>query len=332
MKILKTNHGLVRLPAFMPVATKGVARNLSPQDLKAVGVEIILANVYHLWQRPGIEIIKKAGGLHKFMNWSSPILTDSGGYQAFSLAKFRRLLPAGIEFHSELDGQKIFLTPEKVIKAQKDLGVDIAMALDVNTPYPCSRQEAAKAVALTSGWARIARQQKLNPGQKLFAIIQGSVFRDLRLTSAKELLALNFDGYAIGGECQAKGKKELYKVLDWVCPLLPKNKPIYLMGIGRPEDIKTAIKAGVNMFDCAAPTREARHGRIYLRQKKFINLTNKKYQTDFSPLDKNCTCSTCQNFTRSYIHHLFKIKEGLVYRLASVHNLKFLLDAVKKTA
>jgi queuine tRNA-ribosyltransferase len=330
MNKLSTNHGEINLPVFMPVATRGSVRNVSPEELEEVGAEIILSNTYHLIERPGVEIIKKAGGLHKFMNWNGPILTDSGGYQVFSLSKFRKIFEDGVEFRSQYDGSKVVLTPESVIKAQKDLGVDIAMVLDVNTKYGCSWEEASEAVRLTTKWAGMARKVKMNPGQKMFGIIQGSVFRDLREKSVKELLELDFDGYAIGGECQADGEKKLNEVLDWVVPMLPKDKPVYLMGIGNPKDIKDAVKRGVNMFDCVMPTREARHGRIYLSEKKRINITNAKFKKDFRPLSKKCGCYTCKNFSRAYVHHLFRVKEGLGLRLASLHNLFFLLDFVKQ--
>ncbi|MFH1392297.1 MAG: tRNA guanosine(34) transglycosylase Tgt [bacterium] len=323
MKKFQTNHGLINFPAFMPVATRGAVKNISSGELKSIGAEIILSNTYHLMQRPGIDIIKKAGGLHKFMNWDGPILTDSGGFQVFSLSKFRKIRENGVEFMSEIDGKKYFLTPEKVIEMQKDLGVDIAMVLDVCTPYPCAYQEAKEAVRLTIKWAK--KSKILNFKSKIFAIIQGSVYKDLREKCAEELVKLDFDGYAIGGMAGEK----LYQVLDWTCPLLPKNKPIYLMGIGRPKDIIKAVKAGVDMFDCVAPAREARHGRLYISENKTINILNQKYQKDFRPISKNCDCPACQNYSRAYIRHLLSIQEGLGMRLATLHNLNFILKLVK---
>ncbi len=324
MRQLQTNHGVINFPAFMPVATRGAVKYISAEELKNIGTEIILSNIYHLMQIPGINIIKKAGGLHKFMNWPGPILTDSGGFQVFSLAKFRKIRENGVEFQSEIDGKKYFLTPKKVIQMQKDLDVDIAMMLDVCTPYPCSYEEAEEAVRLTIKWAK--KSKILNLKSKIFGIIQGSVYRDLRKQCAQELVKLNFDGYAIGGMAGDK----LYQVLDWTCPLLPKDKPIYLMGIGRPKDIKYAVKLGVDMFDCVAPAREARHGRIYLTNNKTINLLNKKYQKDFEPISKNCDCPACQNYSRAYIRHLLSIQEGLGMRLATLHNLRFILKLVER--
>jgi len=315
MDKLLTNHGKINFPAFMPVATKGAVKNISPEELKNIGAEIILANIYHLLQRPGIEIIKKAGGLHKFMGWDGPILTDSGGFQVFSLAKFRKIHENGVEFMSEIDGKRYFLTPEKVIQMQKDLGVDIAMVLDVCTPYPCSYKEAEKAVGLTIKWAK--KSQNKSSKLQTFAIVQGSTYKDLREKCVKELVKLNFDGYAIGGMCGEK----LYQVLDWTCPLLPKGKPIYLMGIGRPKNIKEAVKRGVDMFDCVAPAREARHGRIYVSTNKYINIQNQKYAKHFSPI---------AGITKAYLHHLFKIQEPLGMRLATLHNLNFILGLVKR--
>lgn len=315
MKSFKTKHGIINFPAFMPVATKGAIKNIAPDELKKIGAEIILSNAYHLMQRPGIDLIKKAGGLHKFMDWDGPILTDSGGFQVFSLAKFRKICEDGVEFMSEIDGKKYFLTPENVIQMQKDIGIDIAMVLDVCTPYPCSYEEAKEAVRLTIKWAKKSKNIKLKA--KIFAIIQGSVYKDLRLKCVEELAKLNFDGYAIGGMCGEK----LYQVLNWTCPMLPKDKPIYLMGIGRPKDIIKAVRAGVDMFDCVAPTREARHGRLRISENKTINILNQKYKRDFSPI---------AGTTKAYLHHLFKIQEPLGMRIASLHNLRFVLNLMNK--
>jgi len=325
MNSILTKHGAIQFPVFMPVATRGALKNVSPDELKDLNAQIILSNTYHLMQRPGIAVIKKAGGLHKFMGWDKPILTDSGGYQVFSLSKLRKIYENGVEFRSEVDGKKYFLTPESVIQMQKDLGVDIAMILDVCTPYPCSYEEAERAVRLTTKWAQKSKKIKTKD-QKVFAIIQGSVYQDLRMQSIKELVKLDFDGYAIGGE----STPELCKVLDWICPNLPKNKPIYLMGIGDPKHVKYAVNLGVNMFDCVAPAREARHGRLYLSENKFINIQNQKYKKDFKPISKKCDCYTCKNFTRAYLRHLFMTSEGLGMRLATLHNLKFIINFTEK--
>lgn len=309
MNSLSTKHGMIHFPAFMPVATRGSIKGVLAKELPA---EIILSNIYHLMQRPGIELIKKSGGLHKFINWDGPILTDSGGFQVFSLSKFRKLHENGVEFQSELDGRKYFLTPERVIEMQTDIGVDIAMVLDVCTPYPCPRAQAEQAVRLTTKWARRSKSD-----QTTFAIIQGSIYKDLRERSVRELLELDFDGYAIGGECQ----RELYKVLDWVCPLLPEDKPIYLMGIGKPKDIEEAVKRGVNMFDCVLPSREARHGRLYVSENKYINILNTNFKDDFSEI---------AGVSKAYLHHLFKIQDPLALRLATLHNIRFILDFVSQ--
>lgn len=314
MNKFSTNHGDIRFPAFMPVATRGSIKGVLAKEINA---EIILSNIYHLMQRPGIDVIKKAGGLHKFMGWDKPILTDSGGFQVFSLGKLRKIYEDRVEFISELDGRNVLLTPENVIKMQKDIGVDIAMVLDVCTPYPCSYEEAEQAVRITTNWAKKSKKIKLNKGQKAFAIIQGSVYKDLRERSIKELLELDFDGYAIGGECQ----RELYDVLDIICPLMPKNKPLYLMGIGKPKDIKEAVKRGVNMFDCVLPSREARHGRLYISENKYINITNQKYKNDFSEI---------AGVSKAYLHHLFKTKDPLAMRLATLHNIDFVLRFMKR--
>jgi len=377
---LYLNKGVVQTPCFMPVATRGVLKSLCPDDLKKIGVQIILANTYHLMQRPGIEIIKKAGGLHKFMNWPKPILTDSGGFQVFSLGKFRKIRESGVEFRSEIDGQRYFLTPEKVIKIQKNLGVDIAMVLDICTKYPCSREEAEQAVRLTTKWAslslrgatfgsdaaiseskgnsvyrdcfarpkRRARNDKKAP--LIFAIIQGSTYKDLREKSIKELTLLNFDGYALGGECG----KDLYKTIDWTLHKLPENKPRYLMGIGKPDNIVESVKRGADMFDCVMPARLARHGVVFTWDKKAklkkalqsridkaqffkhqlnfykkIKITHAEYSDNLKPLDEKCECYTCKNFTRSYVHHLFRIKDPLSMRLTTIHNLKFWMEMME---
>ncbi len=345
-------HGIVKTPCFMPVATRGALKGLTSDELELINTQIILANTYHLMQRPGIGLIKQAKGLHKFMNWQKPILTDSGGFQVFSLGKFRKIMESGIEFRSEINGCKYFLTPEKVIKMQINLGVDIAMVLDVCTPYPCSYEETEKAVRLTTKWARQVKNMSTKK-TRIFAIIQGSTYQDLREKSIKELSALDFPGYAIGGECQ----KELYKVLDWTVHLMPKNKPRYLMGVGKPENIVESVKRGVDMFDCVIPARLARHGVVFcwhgkrrhelvqalksapVKGEAFahkmhfyskIHITNSKFKTEHEPINKNCKCYSCKNFTRSYINHLFKIKDPLGARLATIHNLKFFMEMMKE--
>ena len=434
---LRTKTGVIKTPVFMPIATKGAVKSLTPDDLKALDANLSLGNTYHLWLRPGIEVIKKAGGLHKFMNWDGSILTDSGGYQVFSLGEkvsARQLLSAGaglsshsspvsprvlrggtapgfaqsppqprgpvgnvkitdrgVEFRDPYGGKKYFLTPEKSIEIQLVLGSDIIMVLDECPPYPASREQVEKAVARTTAWAMRCKKyfdRKIHPippfskeGEKkiplfgkgrlggisrplLFGIIQGGVYKDLRQQNAKELLKIGFDGYAIGGVAVGEPRKYLWQVLSWVLPLLPQDKPRYLMGLGKPEEIVGAVSAGIDMFDCVIPTREARHGRLYkwhtnlslrvpprncgagrsnlvgsprslrslvmtLGKKKFyetLQIKNAKFTKDLKPLDEQCDCYTCQKYTRAYLNHLFRTAESLALRLATIHNLKFYLD------
>jgi len=347
---LKTNHGAIKTPFFMPIATKAAVKNLIPEELKDLGAEIILSNTYHLFLKPGNELIKKAGGLHQFMNWSGPILTDSGGFQVFSLSQLRKITNEGVEFRSEIDGRKIFLTPEKAIQIQLDLGSDIIMSFDECIGWPCQKEEARKAVKRTTEWAIRGRKYfdsqiknlklKTKNLPLLFGIIQGGTHKDLREESAREIINLDFDGYAIGGLAVGEPSQEMFKVLNYLVSLLPENKPRYLMGVGKPEQIVKAVKCGVDMFDCVIPTREARHGKLYkfsilnsqFSNKKFyeeINIRNAKYQKDFKPIDKNCQCYACQNYSRAYLRHLFMTNESLGLRLATIHNLKFYLELMK---
>ncbi|EKD95555.1 MAG: hypothetical protein ACD_24C00450G0001 [uncultured bacterium] len=364
---IKTAHGVIKTPFFLPIATKGSIKAVTPEEISYLGAEIILANTYHLYLRPGLTVIKKAGGLHKFMNWSGGILTDSGGFQVFSLARFRKITAKGVEFKDNISGKKHLFTPEKAIKIQKDLGSDIMMVLDECTPYPCSKEYAKKSMALTTLWAERGKRQHVARGtwqtaqdkSLLFGIVQGSIFKDLRIKHAKELVKMNFDGYAIGGLAVGEPVKKMYKVLDWVIPFLPEDKPRYLMGVGKPEQIVEAIKKGIDMFDCVIPTRNARHGLLYIwnsrvgrvvstRQKtkaglgttqltllgeKFyeeLRIRQSKYKKDIKPLDPNCDCYTCKNYSRAYLRHLFVSEEPLYLRLATIHNLKFYLDLMKK--
>jgi len=299
--------------------------------------------------------MKKAGGLHKFMNWPRAILTDSGGYQIFSLAKQRKITEDGAIFRSHIDGQKFTLTPELALEIQKNLGSDIAMVLDVCAPYPCSRDEAEEAVRLTTKWAERSRSYGLKKkslsnspfqkgrGQLMFGIVQGGVYKDLRLKSAEELVDLNFDGYAVGGLAVGEPRKKMYKILDYVVPKLPRNVPHYLMGVGQPEEIIEAVRRGIDMFDCVLPTRNARHGLIYVFKEKAgdfrpryagfyktLHITNEKFKNDFSPIDKNCSCHTCKNYTRAYLRHLFSAGEPLAARLATIHNVHFYLELMRK--
>ncbi|HRY52836.1 MAG TPA: tRNA guanosine(34) transglycosylase Tgt [Candidatus Portnoybacteria bacterium] len=343
---LTTRNGVIQTPFFMPIATKGAVKSLAPEDLKALGAQIILGNTYHLWLRPGTEIIKKAGDLHKFMNWPGPILTDSGGYQVFSLGEkikkgFVKLSDEGVEFRDPIDGQKYWLTPEKSVEIQLALGSDIIMVLDECPPYPASREQVERAVKRTTEWAARCKKyfdkkvSKKKNRPLLFGIVQGGVHKDLRQQSAQELLAIGFDGYAIGGVAVGEPRKYLKTVLEAVLPLLPQDKPRYLMGLGKPEEIVAAVEAGIDMFDCVIPTREARHGKLYIKNSgakgfyKTINILNSKFAKDFTPLDKSCGCYSCANFTRAYLHHLFKVGEPLSLRLATIHNLKFYLGLME---
>ncbi len=332
---LKTAHGIIATPFFMPIATKAAVKNLTTNEVKELKSSIILSNTYHLYLTPGIEVIKKAGGLHKFMNWSGAILTDSGGFQVFSLSKIRKILPQGVEFRSHLDGSKHLLTPQKVLEIQKNIGSDIAMILDVCPPSTASYKEVAEAVAITTKWAKVAKRtiklKKFNKIKQLrFAIIQGGIFKDLRLKSLQDLIKFDFDGYAIGGLAVGETNQEMYQVLDYLTPQMPEDKPRYLMGVGTPENIVEAIKRGIDMFDCVIPTREARHGRIYLRVKKglnngfykTINITNAKYKNDFSPINN----SNLKQYSKAYLHHLFKTGEPLGMRLATINNIWFYLN------
>ncbi|MEK7618917.1 MAG: tRNA guanosine(34) transglycosylase Tgt [Patescibacteria group bacterium] len=345
--IVHTPHGNFATPAFMPIATRGSVKHLTPLELKTLGAEIILSNTYHLFQRPGLEVLKKQKGLHAFMGWDGPILTDSGGYQVFSLSKMRKLSDDGVTFQSEIDGSRIHLTPESVIDAQLTIGSDIIMVLDECPPWPCDRAYAKKSLDLTLSWAarskahfeKRMRQKKISPSKRplLFGIVQGSTFKDLREISAKSLVEIGFDGYAIGGLAVGEPPVKRLKALEWSISHLPADKPRYMMGVGRPEDIVAAVKRGVDMFDCVIPTREARHGRLYISKNKpsekvfyaAINIKSEVYKNDDRPLDKNCPCQSCFTVSRAYLRHLFSVGEPLACRLATVHNLHFYLKLMR---
>ncbi|MBN1258382.1 tRNA guanosine(34) transglycosylase Tgt [Candidatus Peregrinibacteria bacterium] len=319
---LKTAHGKAETPFFMTIATAGAVKGLLPEEVRELGGQVLLGNTYHLHLRPGEDTVKKAGGLHKFMNWDGPILTDSGGYQVFSLSKIRKLKQDGVEFQSHLDGKKIFLTPEKAIDIQKKLGSDIMMCLDVCPPYPAKRKEVEEAVAYTSDWAVKCKKAKGKSKNLLFAIVQGGMHADLREKSAEELIKIDFDGYAIGGLSVGEPNKLMYKVLDSTVPLLPSNKPRYLMGVGTPEDILNAVERGIDMFDCVLPTRNARHGYLYT-SRGVVRIKNEKYKNDMKPLDPDCGCYTCKNFSKAYLRHLVMAGEILGLRLCTLHNVAF---------
>jgi queuine tRNA-ribosyltransferase len=327
-------HGAVETPIFMPVGTQGTVKTLSPLELKEIGSQIILGNTYHLYLRPGQDLIRDAGGLHKFVSWDRPILTDSGGYQVFSLAELNKIKQEGVRFQSHLDGSYHEFTPESVINSQRCLGSDIMMVLDECTAYPCSLNEAIQSNELTLNWAKRSLQafqtseSLYGYEQTLFAIVQGSTYEVVRRQSANELVAMDFPGYAIGGLSVGEPKSDMYEMTSVCTSVLPENKPRYLMGVGKPEDLVESIERGIDMFDCVMPTRNARKGSVFTRFGPLV-VKNATYKNDFRPIDPECECYTCLNFSRAYIRHLFKAGEILGMRLASLHNLYFYLQLVQ---
>ncbi|MDG2252509.1 MAG: tRNA guanosine(34) transglycosylase Tgt [Methylophilaceae bacterium] len=317
-----TAHGKINTPVFMPVGTYGAVKSISPSELEKSNFEIILGNTFHLWLRPGLDIINKHQGLHKFINWDRPILTDSGGFQVWSLGKMRKITQQGVTFRSPINGDKCFMGPEKSMEIQKILNSDIAMIFDECTPYPATFEEAEKSMKLSLEWAYRSKSEFQTNPNALFGIIQGGMFKDLRLDSIKELIKVDFDGYAIGGLSVGEPKDEMNKIVEFIAPMMPKDKPRYLMGVGTPEDLVFSIGHGVDMFDCVMPTRNARNGWLFTRRGD-IKIKNAKYRDDLMPIDPDCDCYTCQNFSRSYLHHLFKIGEMLGSRLNTLHNLFF---------
>jgi queuine tRNA-ribosyltransferase len=323
-----TAHGTFQTPAFMPVGTYGAVKSISPEVLNSINAEIILSNTYHLMERPGVEIIKLNGGLHNFMSWDKPILTDSGGYQVFSLAKKRKITEEGIEFNSALNGNKLFLNPEKCMDLQLSYGVDIAMVLDECTPYPAELSVAEKSMHLSLRWAQRSRDAFQSDNSSLFGIIQGGVHKELRQESLEKLIEIEFEGYAIGGLSVGEPKADLEKITNYIAPLMPENKPRYLMGVGTPLDIVKAVESGVDMFDCVIPTRHARNGYLYTSD-GVVKIRNSIHKNSTEKLDKNCDCYTCSNFSRSYLHHLDKTKEMLGSTLQTIHNLYFYLNLMR---
>jgi len=329
-----TDHGTIPTPVFMPVGTQGTVKAVTQKVLKEeIQSPIILANTYHLYLRPGTEVLEKAGGLHKFMNWERSILTDSGGFQIYSLSELRKLKSDGVIFRSHLDGSEHLFTPEKVIEIERSIGSDIMMPLDECTPYPCDYDYAKKSKELTSQWAILNKEafEKSEPlyghKQALFGIVQGSVYKELRESSARDLIKLDFDGYSIGGLAVGEPADKMYEIVDFTTGILPNEKPRYLMGVGRPENILESIERGVDMFDCVMPTRNARNAYLFTSN-GIVSIRNAKYKDDFSSLDENCGCYTCQNFTKAYLRHLFIAKEILALELATIHNLSFYRDLV----
>ena len=323
------NHGDVQTPAFMPVGTYGTVKGMLPRDIEAIGADIILGNTFHLWLRPGTEVIDKFGGLHQFMHWDKPILTDSGGFQVFSLGAMRKITEEGVHFKSPIDGAKVFLSPEKSMQIQYSLNSDIVMQFDECTPYPATHDEARKSLELSLRWGQrcLDEHKQLGSTNALFGIIQGSMYEDLRRQSLEGLLGIGFDGYAIGGLSVGEPKDEMMEVLDYIPDLMPAHKPRYLMGVGKPEDIVEAVRRGVDMFDCVMPTRNARNGHYFvtgdLDNAGIVRIRNSQYRYDERPLDSECDCYTCQNFSRAYLYHLNKCKEMLGAQLATIHNLRY---------
>ena len=319
---LTFERGTIETPAFMPVGTYGTVKAMTPEELTGIGAEIILGNTFHLMLRPGTEIIRKHGDLHDFMHWQKPILTDSGGFQVYSLAKMRKITEQGVIFNSPVNGDKIELTPEYSMQIQKDLGSDIVMIFDECTPYPATEKEAMESMQLSLRWAGRCKTAHEGNSSALFGIVQGGMYEELRNESVEGLTSLGFDGYAIGGLSVGEPMEERNQVLDFTVPTLPTDKPRYLMGLGKPEDIVEAVRRGIDMFDCVIPTRHARTGFLYTT-KGILKIRNSKYQDDIRPIDEKCQCYTCKNYSRSYLRHLDKCGEILGARLNTIHNLYY---------
>ncbi|WP_411686732.1 tRNA guanosine(34) transglycosylase Tgt [Acinetobacter indicus] len=322
---LTLEHGVVETPVFMPVGTYGTVKGMLPRDIEDIQAQIILGNTFHLYLRPGLDVIKEHGGLHEFMKWDKPILTDSGGFQVFSLGAMRKIKEEGVTFRSPIDGSKVFLSPEISMEIQKVLNSDIVMIFDECTPYPATHEEAQKSLQLSLRWAKRCKEHHHNVLENknaLFGIIQGGMYEDLRDESLNGLLEVGFDGYAIGGLSVGEPKEEMIKVLDYLPNKMPEDKPRYLMGVGKPEDIVEGIRRGVDMFDCVMPTRNARNGHYFVTD-GLVRIRNSKYRHDQSPLDPHCDCYTCKNFTRAYLFHLEKCGEMLGSMLGTIHNLRY---------
>jgi len=324
-----TDHGRLETPVFMPVGTSGAIKGISPGEAKDLGVEIVLSNTYHLYLRPGHKLIENMGGLHRFMNWSGPILTDSGGFQVYSLSKLRTISPDGVTFRSHLDGSTHFLGPEKVMEIQRSLGADIIMAFDECTPSGAEHDYVRDSVKLTEQWARQCLEEGKKNGQGLFGIVQGGVYPELREMSAKGLVSMGFDGYALGGLSVGEDKHTRERVIKTTMEFLPKEKPAYLMGVGTPEDIMESVKMGVDMFDCVLPTRNARNGMLFTNKGKLV-IKNARYAQDSSPIEEGCGCYTCSHYSRAYLRHLFLSKEILSFRLNTIHNLYYYTHFMKE--
>lgn len=328
--VVHTPHGSFETPVFMPVGTQATVKGMSPDELKEIEARIILSNTYHLYMRPGNKLIREAGGLHSFMNWDRPILTDSGGFQVFSLSDLRNIKEEGVVFKSHIDGSKHLFTPELAIEIQNDLGSDIIMSFDECTPYPADYDYAKKSLERTTRWAQRCKQAHTNTDkQALFGIVQGGMFPDLRQQSAKELMEIDFPGYSIGGLSVGEPAEDMYRMLECTVPVLPENKPRYLMGVGSPDYLVEGAIRGIDMFDCVLPTRNGRNGTVMTSRGRII-VRDAKYARDFSPIDPDCDCYACKNFSRAYIRHLLKAQEVLGIRLTTWHNIKFLINLMKK--
>jgi queuine tRNA-ribosyltransferase len=318
---LRFPRGVVETPAFMPVGTYGTVKGMTPKDVEEIGAHIILGNTFHLMLRPGTEVIKKHGDLHDFMQWNGPILTDSGGFQVFSLGKLRKITEEGVTFKSPINGGKVYLDPETSMQVQRDLGSDIVMIFDECTPYPATPDQARKSMELSLRWAKRSKDAHGDNPSALFGIVQGGMYEGLRSESLKGLEEIDFDGYAIGGLSVGEPKEDMLRILNYLTPEMPQNKPRYLMGVGTPSDLVEAVRRGIDMFDCVMPTRNARNGHLFTFQ-GVIKLRNAKFREDTGPLDPTCDCYTCRNFSRSYLHHLDKCNEMLGAQLNTIHNLR----------
>jgi len=324
-----TPHGGIRTPAFMPVGTQGTVKGLLPETVRELGADVVLGNTYHLYLRPGHELIRRLGGLHRFMNWPGPILTDSGGFQVFSLGALRKITEEGVTFQSHIDGSKHTLTPESVVTIQEALGSDIMMCLDECTPYPATVREARVSMERTNRWARRSREAATGRRQMLFAIVQGGMYPDLRREALEELAALDFAGYALGGLSVGEPKDIMEEIVSGTAPLLPREKPRYLMGVGTPADIVRSVSAGIDLFDCVLPTRSARNGLLFTNTQKVV-IKHARWREDESPLDESCDCYTCRNYSRAYLRHLFMAREILAMVLNTIHNVRFYLRLMER--
>jgi queuine tRNA-ribosyltransferase len=319
---LSLAHGTVQTPAFMPVGTYGTVKAMSPAEITDIGFEMVLSNTFHLWLRPGLEVIERFGGLHRFMGWDKPILTDSGGFQVFSLGKLRKITEEGVKFASPINGDKLFLTPEISMQIQRTLNSDIVMIFDECTPYPATEKEATDSMRLSLRWAARSKAAHAGNPNALYGIVQGGMYEGLRDESARELMAMDFDGYAIGGLSVGEPKDDMARILAHTAPQLPADKPRYLMGVGTPKDLVFAVSQGIDQFDCVLPTRNARHGILFTRRGE-MRIRNARWKTDSAPIDDECTCHACTRFSRAYVHHLIRAGEILGARLATIHNLHY---------